>query len=204
MSEQVLVFPEGCMECFSEEFWKNNYSSLGLDVSGFWIKCLPEAFFMPRDKAEKDPSVKQIIPYIILYRRETSGKEFLTYKRTKHGGEGRLYDKHSIGIGGHINKEDVINGFLNIENCISRELSEEITILESYMSRFERTSYGIVYDPSNDVGKVHFGIAITMRTEFIGVLPNEDSLGNLEWKKKDQLEELNTLENWSKIVIGNM
>src|SRR4030042_1570946 len=58
--------------------------------------------FINRSEAEKDPSYKQIIPYVIMCH---NGK-FLSYVRGKKAGEKRLLGLRSIGIGGHINPID--------------------------------------------------------------------------------------------------
>ena len=55
--------------------------------------------FMPRARAENDPSFKQLIPYVIIH----SGNKFLSYVRGKAEGENRLVGNRSIGIGGHVN-----------------------------------------------------------------------------------------------------
>ena len=58
--------------------------------------------FLPRSRAEDDPSFKQIIPYALI-----SGQgKVLRYKRGKASGEKRLVAKASIGIGGHMNDQD--------------------------------------------------------------------------------------------------
>src|SRR2546421_7862220 len=59
-------------------------------------------FFLRRDQAEKDPTHKQIIPYVLL----THGDRVLFYVRGKKAGEQRLVAKGSIGIGGHMNESD--------------------------------------------------------------------------------------------------
>src|SRR5260370_40423984 len=53
--------------------------------------------FLRRGQAEKDPSHKQIIPYVLL----THGDRVLHYVRGQKAGERRLVAKGSIGIGGH-------------------------------------------------------------------------------------------------------
>src|SRR5437016_13614943 len=59
-------------------------------------------FFLSRAQAEKDPSHKQIIPYVLL----THDGKVLFYVRGKKAGEQRLVAKGSIGIGGHTNESD--------------------------------------------------------------------------------------------------
>src|SRR5438045_5859743 len=59
-------------------------------------------FFLPRAKAETDPTHKQIIPYVLI----SSEDKVLHYVRGKKAGEQRLVAKGSIGIGGHMNDTD--------------------------------------------------------------------------------------------------
>src|SRR5438874_5208934 len=59
-------------------------------------------FFLPRAKAETDPTHKQIVPYALI----AHGKKVLYYVRGKKAGEKRLVTKGSIGIGGHMNDND--------------------------------------------------------------------------------------------------
>src|SRR6202047_3057914 len=59
-------------------------------------------FFAPRSAAENDPSLKQIIPYVLI---SGEGKIF-RYTRGKTSGEKRLVAKGSIGIGGHMKEQD--------------------------------------------------------------------------------------------------
>src|SRR4051794_13717810 len=59
-------------------------------------------FFMPRARAETDPTHKQIIPYVLL----ACGDKVLHYVRGKKAGEQRLVAKGSIGIGGHFYETD--------------------------------------------------------------------------------------------------
>ena len=61
---------------------------------------------MERDYAERRPELKQVIPYGIV----TCEERVLLVRRTKGGGEARLHDKLSIGIGGHINPVDAGSG----------------------------------------------------------------------------------------------
>lgn len=204
MSEEVLVFDESYMEGFSDRFWKDRYSHLHIDTSHFWMDCMPHAYFVSREEAENNPSIKQIIPYTVLYRDGFMGRQFLTYKRTKSGGEDRLHEKYSIGIGGHINRQDIAGGILSIENSIKREMSEEITIIEGEMSSFIQSSRAVLYDPSDDVGKVHFGVITNICAQYLGVVPNEDCIKDIKWIDGYKLRDIDSLENWSKIIIRNM
>src|SRR4030043_2218161 len=94
MEEQVLVIERKVFEQVG------SFNGLEFDVE----RCLDKIFapgvprFIPRSKAEKDPSYKQLIPYVIM----ACGGKLLTYVRGKRAGETRLVAKRSIGLGGHI------------------------------------------------------------------------------------------------------
>ncbi len=49
--------------------------------------------WMERELAEKDPSHKQIIPYIVL----KCGESVFVYKRSKAGTDSRLHERLSLG-----------------------------------------------------------------------------------------------------------
>ena len=86
--------------------------------------------FMPRAKAETDPSFKQVIPYVVI----TDGKNILHYVRGKKAGEQRLVAKGSVGIGGHINDEDhtlFAFGLQAFRDAVQREVCEELSVAGS-------------------------------------------------------------------------
>src|SRR5882757_8613823 len=58
--------------------------------------------YLPRPEAENDPSFKQLIPYVVL----RHGEQLFHYTRGKAGSEARLRTLRSVGIGGHICRED--------------------------------------------------------------------------------------------------
>jgi predicted NUDIX family phosphoesterase len=98
-SERVLVVPT---ELFRRLGYFQGFSG---DVDRYLGELLAEAntSYRPRSEVEKDPSFKQLIPYVIF--RHTDKQQRHTvfqYTRGKGMGEGRLHSKHSVGIGGHI------------------------------------------------------------------------------------------------------
>ena len=58
--------------------------------------------YVPRPRAETDRSLKQIIPYLVL----RDGDRIFLMKRTSAGGDARLHDLYSVGVGGHLNPGD--------------------------------------------------------------------------------------------------
>jgi predicted NUDIX family phosphoesterase len=148
---------------------------------------------MDREIAEETPKFKQIIPYIIFQK----GDELLCYKRNAKGKENRLRKKYSIGIGGHINPIDG-QGVDAISNAVTRELGEELK--EFKIETVEL--YGLLYDPSDEVGRVHFGLIVLVTVAEDTVVESaEEEIENPTWIKLDKLRKLKNLENWSKLIL---
>jgi len=114
--------------------------------------------FMPRAEAEADPNFKQLIPYVLVV---APLEGIVTYWRGTAGGEDRLHGKRSIGFGGHINPEDT-----DVAGCdgdpylagLVREIQEELR-LEPEPDLVAPAVLGLINDDSNEVGKVHLGVA---------------------------------------------
>src|SRR3954454_11433424 len=98
--------------------------------------------FRPRPDAERDASWKQVIPYVVLRDADT----LFLMRRTRAGGDERLHDRYSIGIGGHVNPEDA-----DIDGGLRREWQEEIEA--DFTPEF--LPLGVLNDDENDVGAVH-------------------------------------------------
>jgi len=115
-------------------------------------------FYKERDEAEVDSNYLQIIPYILV----SKDKDLFLYSRLKKGGESRLHNKLSVGIGGHVdhvdqhlsNKETVM---YNANKELYEELNVELT--GEYLDIL--TTNKIIYDDSNEVGRVHLGMLMT-------------------------------------------
>lgn len=108
---------------------------------GFWIK---------RAEAERDESVKQLIPYCVIRRADSV---FLT-KRLDAQTEARLHNLFSVGIGGHMNE----SGATTLEDLIAdnlrRELAEELVMDEPEAVEL----IGAINDDSTSVSRCHFGL----------------------------------------------
>jgi len=115
-------------------------------------------FFVDRDAAEKDPALKQLIPYCIL---ERDGELFCV-QRLKEQSEGRLHGLRSIGIGGHVNPQDhAPRGVLDAG--LRRELTEELVIPE--LGQSWPQFLGLLNDDTTDVGSVHAGLVYRLRLD---------------------------------------
>jgi len=144
--EWVLVVPTavfhraGLFQGFSTEV--ERYLPLLLDPA--------HLHFLPRPEAENDPSYKQLIPYVVL----RCGDQLFHYTRGRAGTEVRLRALRSIGVGGHICRED---GDLSADAYragMRREVEEEVHLDTPYTER----TIGLINDDSTPVGQVHLGI----------------------------------------------
>lgn len=143
-------------------------------------------FFVERAHAEHDPSLKQVIPYAVIVR----DGEVLLLKRTKNGGDARLFDKLSIGVGGHVNPVDALVDGRRVRNPLvagtRRELDEELDIRGTWSVR----SLGLLNDDSNSVGAVHVGLVQVVHVE-----------GEVEVREKDVLQgEFTSLAELSRLL----
>lgn len=164
-----------------------------------------------RGDVETDTSLVQPIPYAVVIAPFGEDKEarVLMYKRSSKGGESRLQDKYSIGIGGHINDIDVENYFRSpIENspcsaCLFRELFEELGV-EKLNCEAVMLSDTPIYDDSEAVSSVHIGLLYTVILADIPDINVEDALTSVEWVTIPDIapgtERFEKLEGWSKYV----
>jgi predicted NUDIX family phosphoesterase len=154
-------------------------------------------FFLPRAQAEKDPTHKQIIPYVLL----THGGKLLHYIRGKKAGEQRLVAKGSIGIGGHMNESD--ESLFALDEAayragVEREVGEEIRI----DAEFEDCIVALLNDDSNEVGQVHLGVVHVFKLAEPKVEKREAMITNIAFLAKEELlARRDSLETWSQICL---
>ena len=157
-------------------------------------------FFLPRGQAEKDPTHKQIIPYVLL----THGEKVLHYVRGKKAGEQRLVAKGSIGIGGHMNESD--ESLFALDDAayragVEREVAEEISIQTTFDDRI----VALLNDDSTEVGQVHLGIVHVFRLAEPKVEKREAMITGLTFLQKSELQaRRDSLETWSQICLDSL
>jgi predicted NUDIX family phosphoesterase len=100
--------------------------------------------YEPRAPMEQDPGFKQVIPYLVL----RDGERYFLMRRTRAGGDARLHDLYSIGVGGHLNPGDG-----GLEQGLRREWEEELAA--DFVPPFRLI--GLLNDDTTDVGRVHVG-----------------------------------------------
>jgi len=155
-------------------------------------------FFVPRAEAEEDPSLKQLIPYVVV----TCGDQILHYRRGSGSGETRLLKKGSVGIGGHINDGDGLGEAFDAaayQRALIRELMEELTFSGSFVER----PLALLNDDTNPVGAVHLGIVHQCQISSPEVTANESAIAELGFLSLEELEARHAeLETWSQLVVA--
>lgn len=184
--EKVIVVDE--KEVFSGGYWT------GINKEAFeqivhLIKT--KGYQRPRGEVEEDPRVKQIGIYVVF---RHSDQYFFMQRRAEHSDQ-RLASRYSLGIGGHLRKEDIDRD--NFRDWMTREFDEEVV----YEGKLDTQVIGAIYDDSDEVGRVHLGVVLLADADTPNIsLKNEHKKGELL-----ALEEIKAfypnMENWSKIVF---
>lgn len=138
-AERVLVIPRAAI--MGDPGW-HGIRTDGLAAFADLVQHHGE--FVERAIAETDRSLKQVIPYLIL----RDGERIFLMRRTRAGGDARLHDRWSIGVGGHLNPGD-----RDLEGGLRREWSEEVSA--GFEPPFRLI--GLLNDDTTDVGSVHLG-----------------------------------------------
>jgi predicted NUDIX family phosphoesterase len=196
--EQVLVVERRALE------ETGMFQGLAFDVERRLERLFAPgtARFMPRAKAEADPSFKQLIPYVLLC---CNGK-YLSYVRGKRAGETRLVGNRSLGIGGHINPVDdmmLFGGDLRETylNAVQREVDEEIDVKAGYEDRI----VALLNDDSNAVGQVHLGVVHVWTLDGEAVERREQMITQMGFMTPEELRAVrDTMETWSQLCLDGL
>ncbi len=196
--EQVLVIKREILDKLG------TFHGLMFDVERYLKEIFAPGVctFMPRPLAEKDPSFKQLIPYVIM---GCDGK-YLSYVRGKRAGETRLVSKRSMGIGGHINPVDAMSMFNasfydTYLNAVQREIAEEVNVDTKYTNKI----VALLNDDTNDVGKVHLGVVHFWKLEAPKVERKEQMITQLEFMSPAELNAVkDSLETWSALCLDGI
>ena len=156
--------------------------------------------FRPRSQVEEDSSFKQLIPYCILQSGAGAERRVFQYTRGTGQGEKRLHAKRSIGIGGHISREDAEGN--DLYRCgMQRELTEEM-IIESEVSE---QILGFIYDDTSPVGRVHLGVVHLLTLATPNARARESELIDSGFDPVDRLfSQRSDFETWSQLCIDEL
>ena len=145
--------------------------------------------FEPRAAMEADPSFKQIIPYLVL----RDSERYFLMRRTRAGGDARLHDAWSIGVGGHVNPGD-----RDLAGGLLREWAEEL--VADFVPEFRLV--GLLNDDTTDVGRVHLGAVYLAEAAGRPVAIREtDKLSGAFATPAQVAEVAERLETWSRLAF---
>lgn len=148
-----------------------------------------EGEYRPRGEAEVDPDWKQVIPYLLV----RDGERLFLMQRTAAGGDARLHDRWTLGIGGHLNPGDggVLGG-------LRREFHEEMSADWDP----EPSLIGLLNDDSTPVGQVHVGIIFAADAAGRPMAVREtDKLRGSFVEPSDVRPVYDRLETWSQFLF---
>jgi predicted NUDIX family phosphoesterase len=138
---------------------------------------------------ERDSGFKQIIPYLVL----RDGERYFLMRRTRAGGDVRLHDRWSIGVGGHLNPGDG-----TLDAGLRREWSEEL--VADFVPEF--TFVGLLNDDTTPVGEVHLGAVFMAAADGRPVSIREtDKLTGAFADPAEVAAVSSELETWSLLVF---
>jgi len=182
--ERVLVVPRD--RIMDARGWRG---ILRAGVAPHLETIAAEGSFELRAAMERDPRFKQVIPYLVLRDR---GRIFLM-RRTRAGGDERLHDRFSIGVGGHLNPGD-----RDLAGGLAREWSEELAA--DFVPEFRLL--GLLNDDETDVGRVHLGVVYVAEAAGRPVRVREtDKLEGAFAEPAAVRAVLDRMETWSQLIL---
>ncbi len=182
--EQVLVVPRDAL--VPGEGWTGvRQGDLALEVG----IAARDGFFTRRGDAEQDPSHKQVIPYLVL----RDGERWFLMRRTRGGGDARLHDLWSIGVGGHLNPGDG-----DVSGGLRREWAEEL--VADFEPDYEPV--GLLNDDTTAVGAVHVGFVYVADAAGRAVAIRETDKLEGSFATTEEVRAVrDAMETWSRLVF---
>lgn len=158
-----------------------------------------KSFFHFRYDCESDSDILQVIPYVLVFAPNETIFSYVRANNIIDYGDERLFDKHSIGLGGHIAQTD---GPDYIKNCLNREVIKEEAEITGKMT--EPKFVGTLYQPDKPVDEVHFGLVYVIFTDG-EVKPKESSINRGRMLPIKEIltdpDYTKKYETWSKALI---
>lgn len=185
--ERVLVVPRASL--MGDPGWLG-VTTAGLP--GFEALVAREGRFEDRAAMEADRRWKQVIPYLVL----RDGRRYFLMRRTRAGGDARLHDRWTIGVGGHLNPGDG-----DLASGLRREWAEEIDA--AFVPDFRLV--GLLNDDTGDVGSVHVGAVYAADAGGRVIAIRERDKLEGRFAEPDEVREVaDGLESWSALVFRHL
>jgi predicted NUDIX family phosphoesterase len=152
---------------------------------------------LPRSVAESDPRFRQLVAYVVL----RHGDRVFHYRRSARAGEPRLAGRRSLGVGGHLNADDLASGdaATGLARAIQRELDEEVVLPHPPAVRY----LGVVHDDTSAVSAVHLGLVAVVELTAPSVQPRDPTLIEPRFDRLDDLvAQSPDFETWSQWCLA--
>lgn len=165
-----------------------------------------------RGQAENNLNFAQVCVYTSVWAVLEGSRHYLTYRRSAKTHEQRLAAKRSVGWGGHVNSDDVVEGKFNfalLNMAAMRELDEELPgMAKTYgLPEFK----GLILS-NDDAGKVHIGFHYSQPVEntLFNITQDKAAGDEQEWRWQTLhmtspapglLTERRDFELWSQILM---
>ena len=190
--EEVLCIPRRTV--FPDGAW-HGLVSAGLERVLRTIGAAAE--YRPRALVEDDPAQQQVIPYCIV--RHADGTYLLT-RRLRHSTEKRLHHLYSLGVGGHVNPGDGMEGDPVVGGLL-REWREEIVCPSPATARL----VALLNDDGTPVSRVHLGLVFLIEPVrgLVSVRETEKLEGETLTLEAMRRHYLN-MESWSQLVYDDL
>ena len=166
-----------------------------------------DVVYKVRDNAiENNPQYLQLVTYVALV--DVRNRRIVNYARK--GSESRLHGKRSIGIGGHVQAEDLSDemGFAyQLEQAARRETEEE---LGRDFSHVPFQFMGYLQDQINPVGQVHLGVCYMVNVtdseladNLYGDMRGDGELLDVQATDFEKvMADFEEYERWSQMYLG--
>ncbi|MDR7417326.1 MAG: phosphoesterase [Armatimonadota bacterium] len=189
VDEDILIVPR------ADLFWRGEFRGVTTDgLDEYLARIRRHGDFRRRGDVEEDPSLKQIIPYLVV----RAGDRCMLFQRTQAGREGRLRGLFSIGVGGHIARDDVRGAEDVVSAALRRELEEELDVQGPWTARL----VGALNDDGNAVGQVHFGLVhiVEVSSGEVAIRETDRLTGRLAAMAEVEAA-YSQMETWSQLVL---
>lgn len=166
-------------------------------------ELLPENFWISRQQAEVDVNWQQPIPYGLLV--NNVGLVW-GYRRT--GGDERLQQRHSVGIGGHIERSDLEStestntSLATLQIGLEREVYEELCDIPLNCCANAKP-IAWIHEHDNQIGNLHIGLVyyLPWDSDFLPTPKAGEALHSLGFMEKREVLQDPNMEDWSKLAI---
>jgi predicted NUDIX family phosphoesterase len=208
-------------------FNSTDFSSYNFDA--FIAAIEPYCLFRQRAALEKDAGQPQLLPYAVLRQKTDDGWQYFPARRTREGGEPKLWDLVTVAYADHIDwvdaafkpasegqDLDVAQSTVDIKETIRhavyRELCEEVLVEDRHGREIDlhdliNFTNNYINDNTNNVNPYHLAIMVTIDIPADGVVSIKPRQG-LEAMPPMHLWQLDEimpqLESWTGIFVKSM